>query len=129
MEFFKGSQSQIRGNRSPRDEDASTTTEATGRGVELPRATKRPHPRRDTRKQLRSAALRLWKEDTTPRVVAERLGVKVSWIQEALEPVRISVLDRFGPGTNADDIAQETGAPVAFVKYVIRRACVLRSAR
>jgi hypothetical protein len=88
--------------------------------VRLVRATKRPYPRPETRVQLRKAAMRRWGAEDTLETMALRLGVRLSWLAEALFPLRAKVLHYYGLSVTADEIAEVAELPIEYVKYVFR---------
>lgn len=84
------------------------------------RRTKRPIPSAKTVEQLRTAALRRWKSDSTLIGMADRLHVSAPWLAEALSEPMEAVRNNYSKGCTAGDLARELDLPCAFVVWVFR---------
>lgn len=90
------------------------------------RRTKRALPRAQSAEQIRRAALRRWRYDTTVDSMALHLRIGAPWLLEALnEPIE-AVRDNYTKGCTAGDLARELDLPCAFVTWCFRWINVTR---
>ncbi len=86
-------------------------------------------PRQQTFTNLRTGALRRWKDGDTPSKIAMRLDQPTQYVHVAISDDVRRVIAAYGSKSSADKIAADLELPRAFVVYVIRRINAVASAR